>query len=108
MEKSPIEAIIENGYVEEIANNIKVRSDYMDDFVQEIYLILLEYDQEKLGKMVESGQIKFFLTRIMLNQWQSKTSTFYYKYRKMYEHIDENVDWQRDEEQYSDEYSEDN
>jgi hypothetical protein len=76
--------------VEDISKNIGVSPKYFDDFVQEIYLILLEYDQEKLEAIYEKGDINFFLTRIIKNQWCSTTSPFYRKYRKYYEYADEN------------------
>ena len=34
--------------VEDICKNIGVAEKYFDDFVQEMYLILMEYDQNKL------------------------------------------------------------
>lgn len=76
--------------VEDISKNIGVSPKYFDDFVQEIYLILLEYDQEKLEAIYEKGDYNFFLTRIIKNQWCSTTSPFYRKYRKYYEYADEN------------------
>lgn len=76
--------------VEDISKNIGVSPKYFDDFVQEIYLILLEYDQEKLQAIYEKGDINFFLTRVIKNQWCSTTSPFYRKYRKYYEYADEN------------------
>ena len=76
--------------VEDISKNIGVSPKYFDDFVQEIYLILLEYDHEKLEAIYEKGDINFFLTRIIKNQWCSTTSPFYRKYRKYYEYADEN------------------
>lgn len=76
--------------VEDISKNIGVSPKYFDDFVQEIYLVLLEYDQEKLEAIYEKGDINFFLTRIIKNQWCSTTSPFYRKYRKYYEYADEN------------------
>jgi hypothetical protein len=78
--------------VEDICKNIGVAEKYMDDFVQEMYLILLEYDQNKLQEIYDKGQLNFFLTRIIKNQWCSKTSTFYRTYRKYYNLIDGNND----------------
>lgn len=78
--------------VETICKNIGVSPKYFDDFVQEMYLILLEYDQNKLQEIYDKGQLNFFLTRIIKNQWCSKTSTFYTKYRKYYDLIDGNND----------------
>lgn len=76
--------------VEEICKNLGVSPKYMDDLVQEIYLILLEYDQEKLQSIYDKGQFNFFLTRIIKNQYFSKTSPFFKKYRKYYDMVDDN------------------
>lgn len=76
--------------VETICKNIGVSPKYMDDFVQEIYLILLEYNQEKLQSIYDKGQLNFFLTRIIKNQYFSNTSPFFKKYRKYYDMVDDN------------------
>lgn len=76
--------------VEEICKNLGVSPKYMDDLVQEIYLILLEYNQTKLQEIYDKGQLNFFLTRIIKNQWCSNTSPFYKKYRKYYNMVDDN------------------
>ena len=82
--------IADEKHVETICKNIGVSPKYMDDLVQEIYLILLEYNQTKLQELYDNGQINFFLTRIIKNQWCSNTSPFYKKYRKYYDLIDGN------------------
>ena len=76
--------------VEEICKNLGVSPKYMDDLTQEIYLILLEYNQEKLQSIYDKGQFNFFLTRIFKNQYFSKTSPFFKKYRKYYDMVDDN------------------
>lgn len=76
--------------VEEICKNLGVSPKYMDDLVQEIYLIILEYNQEKLQSIYDKGQFNFFLTRIIKNQYFSKTSPFFKKYRKYYDMVDDN------------------
>ena len=76
--------------VEEICKNLGVSPKYMDDLVQEIYLILLEYNQEKLQYIYDKGQLNFFLTRIIKNQYFSNTSPFFKKYRKYYDMVDDN------------------
>lgn len=82
--------IADEKLVETICKNIGVSPKYMDDLVQEIYLILLEYNQTKLQEIYDKGQLNFFLTRIIKNQWCSNTSPFYKKYRKFYDLIDGN------------------
>lgn len=76
--------------VEEICKNLGVSPKYMDDLTQEIYLILLEYNQEKLQSIYDKGQFNFFLTRIIKNQYFSNTSPFFKKYRKYYDMVDDN------------------
>lgn len=81
-----------SGIVEDIAHNIKVTPDYYDDFVQDMYLTLLEYDNEKLNEIREKNQLKYFIARICLNNWNSKTSPFYCKYKRPLTHQNKNVD----------------
>ena len=69
--------------------NMGVEQSYFDDLVQEIYLIILEYDDNKIIKMYEQNQIKFFITRIIKNQYFAKNSQFYKKY-KMYDQRQDN------------------
>lgn len=86
-----VNEISKDKLVEEIAHNIRVTSDYYDDFVQETYQILLEYDNEKLSSIFEKNQMKFFIARICLNNWNSVTSPFYCKYKRPLTHIDGNI-----------------
>lgn len=81
-----------SGLVEDIARNIKVTPDYYDDFVQETYVTVLEYDNTKLNEIFDKKQIKYFVVRIMLNNWNSTTSPFYCKYKRPLSHIDGNAD----------------
>ena len=75
--------------VETMCINMGVEQAYFDDLVQEIYVILLEYDDNKIINMYEKNQIKFFITRIIKNQYFSKNSPFYKKY-KMYDQRQDN------------------
>lgn len=83
---------IEEIYAElpEIARNLKVASADINDLVQEVALILLEYDQGKLADVIAKGGLKFFVTRIMMNQYFSKTSTYHYKFRRFNQLLDAN------------------
>lgn len=80
--ENPIDYILKHDIVNDIIGNIGVATDMKDDLAQEIYLILLEYDQDKLQEMINNNQIKFFISRIITNQYNSKTSIFYKKYKK--------------------------
>ena len=77
-----IEEIIKKGYIEEIVQNIGVPADLKYDLIQDTYLILLEYDQDKLQQMEDNSQLKFFITKIITNNWFSKTSAFFKTYKK--------------------------
>lgn len=85
-----INRIISSGVVEEVVDNIGVKALYRDDLVQETYLILLEYDRTRLIEIEEKGDMRWFITRIITNQINSKTSRFYYKYKKFNKDKDEN------------------
>lgn len=55
-----------------------------DDCMQMIYLDFLEYDNEKLNEIENKDEMKFWLTRLIMNEWFSKTSRYYYTYEKWY------------------------
>ena len=86
--------------VETLCTNMGVEQAYLDDLVQEIYLILLEYNEDKLIKMFERKQLKFFIVRIIMNQYFSQNSPFYKKY-KMY---DQKQDYNKEIETEEDEF----
>ena len=55
---------------------------YLKDFVQEIWLILLEYDQQKITEMWENGTLYQWVARVIKNQWNSQTSPYHCKIRR--------------------------
>lgn len=55
---------------------------YLDDIKSEIYLIILEYPNDKLNIIHNDNHINAFVTGILFRQLYSKTSPFYRKYRK--------------------------
>lgn len=67
--------------VEDMIKNMNI-NDYPDDLAQEIYLILLEYDKDKIEDIYNKNQINFFISRIITNQAFSKNSPFYLNYKK--------------------------
>lgn len=77
-------AIIKLKILDTIVQNIGASNLYRDDLLQECYLILLEYDQQKIEDIYNKGDIKFFLSKIVCNQYNSKTSPFWKKYKKYY------------------------
>lgn len=70
-----VETMVENIAQQPLDTDLK-------DLAQMVYLILLEYDEEKLMDIWEHGQINFFIARIILNQYRSANSPFHKLYRK--------------------------
>ena len=55
----------------------------MDDLMQEICLIILEYkNQDMLQSLYDRNEHYPFIKRIINNQYKSTTSPFWTKYRK--------------------------
>lgn len=71
-----------SGIVYEIIGNMPVKEKHKDDLAQEIYTILLGQPQEKMQHLYDTGQIRFYIARIITNQYNSTHSTFYKEYKK--------------------------
>lgn len=52
------------------------------DLRQDLLLELLDMDSKKLEGLYLRNQLRYFIMRLVRNNIQSKTSRFYYKYRK--------------------------
>ena len=79
-----IEELARHRVVENLVRIIcKVSATYLDDLSQMIYIYLLEYDEEKIITLYEEGSLRFFLVRIIKNQWYSHTSPFHYTYSRL-------------------------
>ena len=73
--------------VETLVENIAHHSLTADlkDLCQMVYLILLEYDENRLVDLWDNDQINFFLARIIINQYRSSNSPFHALFRKRQE-----------------------
>lgn len=60
------------------------------DLLHETIIILYKTTKEKIIKLLKKKQLIFWTVRIMINQFHSKTSPYYYKYKKYYKHVDTN------------------
>lgn len=83
-----IKTLASEGRVEAMVENIAHHSLTADlkDLCQIVYLVLLEYDEEKLQDLWENNQMNFFLARVIVNQYRSVNSPYYYtigKYKDM-------------------------
>lgn len=56
--------------------------EWQKDFLSDLYLILLDYDNDKLNNAYENGHLNALITRITINQLHSPRSDFYKAYRK--------------------------
>ena len=57
----------------------------LDDVIQELCIILLEYDNEKLNRIVSNGHLNAFITACLIRQLYSTNSAFYRTYRRFRE-----------------------
>lgn len=79
-----VESMIENIAHQHLSADLK-------DLSQMVYIILLEYDEEKLQDLWENNQMQFFLARIIINQYRSSNSPFHAIFRKFRLMVDESV-----------------
>ena len=78
-----VEEIYRNGWLEKHCRSACQSSDLMDDLMQEICLIILEYkNQDMLQSLYDRNEHYPFIKRIINNQYKSTTSPFWTKYRK--------------------------
>lgn len=85
-----IKEIYEENIVKDIIANMRVKSNDIDDLEQEIYMILLEYNKDRIIEMYEKNQLRYFIVGIISRQYNSKTSPFYKKFKKYYTLVDGN------------------
>lgn len=79
-----VEKIAREGTLEQMVRTItggNLRPEHKD-LVQDIFLELLEMPEDKVVGLYNRDQINYLLVRIIKNNIQSKTSRFYYRYRK--------------------------
>ena len=68
--------------LKDVAYNItNGNEDLLSFVIEELY----KCDTERINEIIENKKMTFYVIRIMLNQFHSKTSRYYYKYRKNYE-----------------------
>ena len=54
----------------------------LKDLSQMVYVILLSYEPAKILDLWEHGQIRYFISRIILNQYRSSKSPFHMLFRR--------------------------
>ena len=88
-----VNEIAKGKMVEQMVQNIAHQSlsDDLKDLSQMVYLILLEYDEQKLQDLWSNNQMNFFLARIIINQFRSSNSPFHTIYRKFQSMVDKEI-----------------
>ena len=61
------------------------------DLKVEVFLVLLEMDEDKLFGLYERNEIRFYIVRTMLNMIKSDRSQFWKKYRNYTEYKDNDL-----------------
>lgn len=81
-----INEIADGGLVEEIINGVSYskfeRKENLKDLAQDIYLQLLQMDNTKINELYDKGQPRYWIARIVVNSIHSKTSPYFYTYKK--------------------------
>ena len=81
-----INEIANGGLVEEIINGVSYskfeNTENLKDLTQDIYLQLLQMDNAKINELYFKNQLRFWVTRIITNNIHSKTSPYFYTYKK--------------------------
>lgn len=77
-----VDDVVRLGIVDKAMRINRVSPIYADDLRQELCLSLLELNNERLNDIADSGKLEAFVHRTVRNMWRSKTSRFYYNFRK--------------------------
>ena len=85
-----IDELERENIIRDICTNMRVLQNDIDDLIQEVYVILLEYNRDKIIELYKKKQLKFFIIGILQRQYHSNTSPFYKKYKKYYTLVDGN------------------
>ena len=79
-----IDELSKNATVEKIVNKLvsssKNRFDFPDDLIQDIYVLLLEKDEDLIVNLYNKGELGFYLLKVVRNQLLSTNSPYYQKY----------------------------
>ena len=94
MTKSDVLDIIAREHlVDRIVNKLLSSSknpfDCPEDLIQDIYLLLLQKDDDLIINLYNKGEIGYYILKVVRNQLLSVNSKYYYTYIKFGSHSDE-------------------
>ena len=72
-------------------NKYSIPLDLHNDVLQLVCLVILEYDNAKLNKIVEENHLNAFVTGFLVRQLYSRNSPFYREFRK-FQNITSSID----------------
>ena len=79
-----VKQLAESSTVEKIVykllNNSKNRFDAPGDLVQDVYLLLLDKDEDLICNLYNKGELGWYILRIVRNQMFSDHSPYFYTY----------------------------
>ena len=88
-----VEKLYKDGTVDRIIYKLLSSSknpfDCPEDLIQDIYLLLLQKDDDLIVNLYNKDEIGFYLLKIARNQLLSKNSPYYTKYIKLRAHSDD-------------------
>jgi hypothetical protein len=78
-----IKQLAENKTIEEVISNIIGRQydQTEQDLAQDLYMSLLEKDPELIENLYFKGDLQYFITRMVIQNVNSKNSPYYYTYK---------------------------
>lgn len=83
-----VEQLAKDRVVESIVDNVNNSDQDRFDLVQDIYLDLLTKDDAFIQELYQSKKLKYFIVKMVTNNIKSKTSPYYYQYKKPNEKVD--------------------
>ena len=88
-----IDELSKNATVEKIVNKLiqssKNRFDFPDDLIQDIYVLLLEKDEDLIVNLYNRGELGYYILKVVRNQLLSKNSPYYQKYIRFQSNSDD-------------------
>ena len=82
-----VDIIAKEHLVDRIVNKLLSSSknpfDCSEDLIQDVYLLLLQKDDNLIVDLYERGELAYYLLSIVRNQLLSVNSSYYYKYIKL-------------------------
>lgn len=73
--------IIKSKIVEKMVHKVERNSSYVDDVINDIYIVLFEMDPDTLIELYNKNEINYYISRIVTNQ-VSKCGQLNKKYKK--------------------------